>query len=197
MDRVKWSGAFLAVFGVTALGTAVRADMMPMTPSSHGWRQTPRSCFPIGPQGATRSDAFAGHVVLVPGGLFHMPSPILEDSEGQIRNARSARILTDRQNSLGLGACRSVPLVKKLFLSQIPQWYHDGGPFQIGHSHAISPDCSSHAPACCFTQPSHTGTDRIARYPFAAGISFWYKPQFTPAARASRGPPFCARQRRF
>jgi hypothetical protein len=37
---------------------------------------------------------------------------------------------------MGLGLVRSAPWVKKLSLGSISEWYHDGGPYQIGLSQA-------------------------------------------------------------
>ena len=75
-------------------------------------------------------------------------------------------IRSDGQNSLGLclcallglGVCRSAPWVKKLSLTVIPEWYHDGGPRQIGHSLAVTPDCLCSSSAC-FVQPQSPAED--------------------------------------
>jgi hypothetical protein len=93
---------------------------------------------------------------------------------------------------LGLGLCKSAPWVKKLSLGVLPGWYHDGGPFQIGHSLAISPDCLCLA-VVCFTQPQDKAEDLQPLYRLGAVAALWRAAQFVPAVRAARGPPvrFC------
>jgi hypothetical protein len=89
---------------------------------------------------------------------------------------------------LGLGLCRSVPLVKKLSLGYIPDWYHHGGPAQIGHSHVIGPDLGWSA-VLCLVQPDCTRRDLLPRYYWGAIASLLRKPLFTCTVLASRGPP--------
>jgi hypothetical protein len=90
---------------------------------------------------------------------------------------------------MGFGLCRSAPSVRKLHLGWGPQWYHDGGPFQIGHTYAISPDCLCHALACCFVQPQGMVDPHIPCYHCLAVIARWRGFQFTPAVLAPRAPP--------
>ena len=124
------------------------------------------------------------------------PVPAVHGDAGQIRETRNVPILTDGQNSfslclyalLGLGLCKSVPLVRKVSFGYIPQWYHDGGPVQVGHSFAISPDCLCSAPVC-FVQPDGPAENPIPRYDFPTVVSRWRNSQLTPAVFASRAPP--------
>jgi hypothetical protein len=112
-------------------------------------------------------------------------------------------IRTDKQDSLGLclfgllglGLCRSAPYVKRFSFGTIPEWYHTGGPFQVGHSHAISPDCLCRAPVHCFIQPESPAEDLMLRDRQAAIICLWRTSQFTPAVVASRAPPSEAHSR--
>jgi len=90
---------------------------------------------------------------------------------------------------MGLGLCGSVHWVKRLHFGFIPEWYHDGGPFQIGHSHAAMPNSFCPAPVCCFIQPVCTVDDPPPQYRLGTIISLWRKSQFTPNILASRGPP--------
>jgi hypothetical protein len=132
---------------------------------------------------------------ILPGGFLSEPAGI---EAGQASETRPAQILTDRQNSLtlclyallGLGLCRSAPFVKKLHLGCIPDWYHSGGPSQIGHSFAISPDCLTAAPVVCFIQPAGETEDVAPAYFSGAIAALLRKSQFTPTALASRGPPY-------
>ena len=107
-------------------------------------------------------------------------------------------LLTDDRSSLdlclyalmGLGLCRSAPWMRKLSIGHIPPWYHAGGPCQIGHSHAVGPDCLC-AAATCFVQPDCRTEDSPPQYRLGVIVSLWRKSQFTPTAFASRGPPLC------
>lgn len=89
---------------------------------------------------------------------------------------------------LGLGLLKSAPCVKRLSVGVVPGWYHDGGPFQVGHSLVISPDCLCSAPAC-FVQPDKATDDPSPKYCHEMIVSLWRRSQSTPTALASRGPP--------
>lgn len=105
-------------------------------------------------------------------------------------------VLCDRQDSLGLclyalfglGLCKSAPWVKKVSLGVVPGWYHDGGPFRIGHSSAISPDCLCLA-FPCFQQPEDRAEDLQPIYCHNDVGTLWRASQFSPAVIAPRGPP--------
>ncbi len=90
---------------------------------------------------------------------------------------------------LGLGLCSSAHWVKKLSFGFVPEWYHNGGPFQIGHSYAVTPESLCPVPACCFIQPVFTVEDSLPQYRLGTVTSLWRKSQFTPCVLASRGPP--------
>jgi len=104
--------------------------------------------------------------------------------------------LTERHGSLelclyalmGLGLCRSAPWMKKLSLAGVPEWYHTGGPLQIGHSLAIPPDCLC-AAQVSFVQPDSRVEDAAPEHRGQMRICLWRKSQFIPTILASRGPP--------
>lgn len=115
----------------------------------------------------------------------------------QTSEMQQPQILTDGTNSfnlclsalIGLGLCSSVNFVKRFSFNFIPEWYHNGGPFQIGHSHAVTPETLYPAPACCFIQPACAVESHIPQYRLRTILSLWRKSQFTPDVIASRGPP--------
>jgi hypothetical protein len=123
--------------------------------------------------------------------------PEASTDAGQTHQTQSLQILTEGQNSfilcmyalIGLGLCRSAPLVKNLSFGCIPEWYHNGGPSQIGHSFAISPDCLCDAPALCFVQPDCPAEDISPEYYKGIIAPLLRKSLFTPNVLASRGPP--------
>jgi hypothetical protein len=107
------------------------------------------------------------------------------------------KILTDGTGSfslclwalMGLGLCRTAPWVKKLSFGFIPEWYHNGGPFQVGHSYAATPESLCPVLVCCFIQPVCTVEDSLPQNRLRTVVSLWRKSQFTPAVIAARGPP--------
>jgi hypothetical protein len=132
--------------------------------------------------------------------LVRRPLPSAGAPEA-VRDSQTVHILTERQDSLhlgmwallSLGLCKSAPWVKRVSLGVIPDWYHDGGPFQLGHSLAVSPDCLNSTSVCCFIQPESRDEAPMPQCRRRGIISLWRETQFTPAVRASRAPPhrFC------
>jgi hypothetical protein len=184
-----------------AVVSVVRADMVPMSPSEGGARWAQSVCVPTAPQQASDSQdsaKFNGTVDLdvLPVGFL----PEVDEQVGDVAPAKAPEILTDRQNSrtlclyalLGLGMCRTAPWVKRLHIGLIPDWYHNGGPSQIGHSFAISSDCLPSASVFCFLQPEPTAAaqDRLPQHRRGIVVSLWRQSQYTPAVLASRGPPY-------
>lgn len=108
-----------------------------------------------------------------------------------------AQIITDGQSSLslclsaliGLGLCSSAHCLKKLHFGFIPEWYHSGGPFQIGHSIVVNPDSICPAPAYCFVQPVLTAENPMPISRLRNIVSLWRESQYTPEVLFSRGPP--------
>jgi hypothetical protein len=185
-----------AVVGVLASAATLRAEMMPVSLCDSGARPWPCASVPAEPPSLNSPSPFVYPSVA---DLDLLPVESLPAAHSDIEGDSQAQpvpTLSDGQNSfdlclyalLGLGLCKSVPLVKRFSFSHIPQWYHDGGPAQIGHSFAISPDCLGSAPVC-FVQPDGPAEEHIPRHFFATVVSLWRNSQFTPAILASRGPP--------
>ena len=187
--RIIW----VVVLAMAVVVTA-RADMIPvfgpavtvsLSASEPSEQQSPSvapedSLFPLG-----ALDPLAGGLsrgVLVQDPQPSTPQPVI--------------ILSDKQDSLSLclyalfslGLCKSAPWVKRLSFGIIPSWYHDGGPWQIGHSFAVAPDCLSYA-EICVVQPQG-GPERLSPH-YNRGIvsPLLRHSQFTLAVLAARGPP--------
>ncbi len=187
------------LIGASAVCAISHADMMPLSPpDAAGCRQSPEVKTPtdLGPASPSAPWADSSGIAGLDSfsvGFLPPPNP----AAGQTSETKPAPILTDRQNSLtlclyallGLGLCRSAPLVKKFHFSCIPDWYHSGSPSQIGHSFAISPDCLTAAPAVCFLQPLGETEDVAPQYSSGAIPALLRRSQFTPTTLASRGPP--------
>lgn len=93
---------------------------------------------------------------------------------------------------MGLGLWSAPHWIKKLHLGHIPEWYHEGGPSQIGHSFAVSPESLCPVPVYCFMQPDETVEELMHKYRLRTIVSCWRKSQFTPETIAARGPPTMA-----
>jgi len=211
---VKRKEILAAVVGVLALSAALRADMVPVSSSDDAVRSvpaatlnfstssvkseasgSPASCWPLPASGLSR--LLSGPVVADLRSLSGESVFDWEDTVDLDGVTPPVRILSDRQSSLslclyallGAGLFRSAPLVKKLSFGCIPPWYHDGGPFQIGHSLAIAPDCRCPVQVQCPSQSNWGTDDRISKCHQGAIVCLWRKSQLTPAVFASRGPP--------
>jgi hypothetical protein len=176
----------------------VRADMMRLSPGDAGCRPAARVC----DQADLPPTDSPGYLVGLVGFADRGSSPVaylpVAGVEGeQASEAQPVRLLAEGQGSLslclygliGLGAFRSGSWMKRLSFGVIPDWYHTGGPAQIGHSFAISPDCLCPTPVCCFVQPEGRADDGTPKYRQGTIVSLWRQSQFTPAVLASRGPP--------
>jgi hypothetical protein len=195
---IRLRSILAAVFGVLALTANIHADMMSPSSLHARYGQSPRACVTTDQQCTNLYSPFGCPSItemdLPPVKSLPAPNGDLE----QARQMQPVQILSDGQTSfslclyalLGLGLCKSAPFVKKLSFGIIPQWYHDGGPSQIGHSHAVGPNCLCSA-TVCFIQPDCTAENHAPQYHFATVVFLWWKSQFTPNVLASRGPPLC------
>ena len=190
----------IVLVGGLVLGATVRVDMVPLACVDAVSFQPSHACLPANLQATdscSQSMACAGVTDLGPSPRGLLPRPT---AEGHRTGAMPpAPIVADGQNSLslclyallGLGLCRSAPFVKKLYLVSVLDWYHSGGPCQIGHSFAIVPGCLSRAPIYCFIPPDSTAQtqDLLAQYRWGTVVSLWRQSQFTPVVLTSCGPP--------
>lgn len=186
-----------AVLGVFALTATIHADMMSPSSLHGGYQQSPRACVTTDQQYTNLSSPF-GCPSITNLDLPPVKSlPGLKGDAEQARQMQPVQVLSDGQTSfslclyalLGLGLCKSAPFVKKLSFGCIPDWYHNGGPFQIGHSHAIGPESLCSAQVCCFVQPVCTAEDISPEYYKGTIASLLRKSQFIPTILAARGPP--------
>jgi len=189
------------VLAALGISVAARADMMPAQGPQVGpgrmAQVLPSSAFP-------RANIFAcwdrlGGVN--PGSRCGTALPEEQTRIEPTSEIPRFHVLADRQNGAGLclcallslGLCKAAPWMKRLSWGTIPDWYHDGGPYQIGHSLAVSPDCLCPGLICRFLPPPDLGTDPAPDHGGPGLVSLWRKSQFVPAVRAPRGPPGPAR----
>ncbi len=191
MVQGRHIGLFMAaVLLATATGYA---GMTPVSGFEAGHSESPPF---YGPLDCRLSDLDSPLGTLA--GSFPLALDLLPDADTeQAGDIQAIPITADGQDSLslclyallGLGLGRSAPFVKKLHIGCIPDWYHSGGPFQIGHSQVMEPDCLCHAPVYCFIQPDNAAGSPLPRYRCEAIVCLWRTSQYTPAVLASRAPP--------
>ena len=177
--------------------TGVYADMTPVSRLNAGRRQSPLVCsradiqymnFSSPSNCPSIADLDSWSVEFLP----EANADVSQTSETQ-----HPQILTNGPGSLslclyalmGLGLCSSAHFVKRLSFGFVPEWYHNGGPFQIGHSFVVSLESLCPAPVYCFIQPVCKVEDSLTQYRLGTVVSLWRKSQFTPVVIASRGPP--------
>jgi len=184
----------LAVTMAIIATVTVRADMIPASGPVVGCQPPSCECSEVQGSGPLDAQPFVAVVLdLLPPGL----PPAVPPSAEPRSESQPVTVLSDDQNSLSLclyalfslGLCRSAPFVKKLHLGCVPDWYHSGGPFQIGHSQAIEPDCLCAAPVYCFVQADSAAEGPLPRYRYETIVCLWRTSQYTPAVLASRAPP--------
>ncbi len=193
-DRRKLLIALIAVLVVTA---AVRADMSPVSRLDAGRRQLPHISGRTDLRYTNLSSPsnFPSVADLDSWSVEFLPEA--NPDIGQNSDMQNPQILTDGTGSfslclyslIGLGLCRTAPWVKKLSFGFVPEWYHNGGPFQIGHSYAVTPESLCPVPVCCFVQPVFMVEDSLPQYRLGTVTSLWRKSQFTPTVLIPRGPP--------
>ena len=175
---------------------AVHANMVPVSQQGSGHRQPQPVCNKINLYNNNFTDLYKFPNItdlssLSVGFLSQANTDIEQTSEIQhltLTNGPGSISLC-LSALIGLGLCSSTHFVKRLSFSFVPEWYHSGGPFQIGHSHAITPESLCTTAVCCFVQPVCTAEGSLPIYRLGSIMSLWRKSQFTPAVLASRGPP--------
>jgi len=186
-----------AVIGGLVFTGTVYADMTPVSRLDAGRRQLPHVC---GRTDLQYTNLSSPSIFSSVADLDLWSVEFLPEANADVRQTSEIQhplSLTSGPGSLnlclsaliGLGLCSSAHWMKRLSFGFIPEWYHDGGPFQIGHSFAVSPESLCPAPAYCFIQPVCPVEDSLPQYRLGAVTSLWRKSQFTPAVIAPRGPP--------
>jgi len=184
------------MMGVLASCTALQADMIPAASMAVEGLLTQGVCVVADPQPVHGSCpfSFADFTSFpLPTGDF---STLMDSGVERTGDMPSSWILSEGQSSLalclftlvGLGMFSSAPWVKRLSVGVLPEWYHGGGPVQIGHSLAVTPDCRP-VPIYCLVQPSHRQQASPPAESEGMIVSHWRDSQFTSAVLASRGPP--------
>lgn len=187
------STASLVMLAVAAAGYA---DMVPCRPDV-GNGQLPQAGITSDSQNINFTNPFSSAGITDLSSLSVEVLPKASADAGPTGQSQALQVFAKEPRSLdlclyallGLGLCKSASSVKKLSFGHIPEWYHTAGPYQIGHTFAISPDCLTSAPVICFIQPDGEVENVTPQYSSGVIAVLLRKSQFTPTSLASRGPP--------
>jgi len=90
----------------------------------------------------------------------------------------------------GFGAWQLGRSARKLQWSALPEWYHTGGPAQIGHATPFDLGFSrADMPVCCFEQPKAGGDQQEGRAARLILLPERFSPQRYLTVAVPRGPP--------
>jgi len=184
----------VAVTVLVVTGLA-QADLMPVSQGEMGSQSDVSACVPGQLAAAPAYDLLLALPDLNEWVTETASLPTGSDARETAAEA-DVQVLVDRSDSLdlclyaliGLGVFRSSHWVRRSTLGCIPEWYHAGGPDQIGHSHAIGPDCLF-VGAACFIQPEAGPNSLSEQYLRGLIAPLLRRSQFIPNSQASRGPP--------
>lgn len=196
--QFDWRKIIVAALCGLAVSVAAHADMVSVSMLDTEHRQPEQACSravllcadlssPFGSFGTADFTSWSQEFLPEAGADVSLsseelpPAPILTNGASSLSLCLSALI--------GLGLCSSTHWVKKLSFGFVPDWYHEGGPFQIGHSLVVSPDSLCPVPLCCFFQQPCVAERLVLSYRSGAIAALWRESQFTPDVVASRGPP--------
>lgn len=90
---------------------------------------------------------------------------------------------------VGLGLCSAPHWVRRISFGFIPEWYHDGGPGQIGHSYAAPPESLCSLQLSYLPPPGPPADHFLPQHRSRAVALPRRKSQYTPSPCPSRGPP--------
>ena len=193
---VKSGNIISAVVMVLAIAGAVCADLMPISESEAGRMVGAHVFGPGQVQKASLlslsgTQEFTSEIAVV-----DLAAEAAESDSRRAAEEPGIEILADGFNSLdlclygllGLGIVRSGHWVKRPSLGFIPEWYHNGGPHQVGHSYAVGPDAVCPT-TVCFIQAHSAGGDSVPRCDVGTIVSLCGRSQVAANASASRGPP--------
>ena len=195
---LAWRRILVSAVAVLVVAEAVYADLMPVCEPATVCTETVCYCSQPACREARSSGLFDGRFCLF--GLTASPTEAWPDPKAGAAEASEPehyQVLTDGSTSfdlclyalIGLGLCRSGHWVRRPSLGFVPEWYHHGGPFQIGHSQALMPGSLCPVLVCCFIQADRTGQDHVSQYRLGRVLALGRKLQCTPDVIASRAPP--------
>ena len=192
-----WRRLILGIIGPMLFAAFVRADMVPISKLEAEQQQALRVCGRTEVQHTNLLSLYDSPNVVY---LDLATVQLLPEAGADVRQTSQIPCTIDLSGGpssysmclyalMGLGLCSAPQWIRRLSLGHIPEWYHDGGPLQIGHSLAVSPKSFYPVSVYCFVQPVGTTYRLKPQYCFRTVMSLWRKSQFAPDVIASRGPP--------
>lgn len=189
----------ILVFSFTLVAaSAVRADLVP---AHHSATTSAKAMVPR--VAAAEADSYRARIndgrygedlfwpaAHVPDALL-VPESASDDSLTQPLPSAPSSVTLCLSAFAGFGVWQLTRSARKIHLGALPEWYHDGGPIQVGHVTPLdlSFDLSA-LPVCHFEAPDPVGDrtpgpgwwlSRAPRHPFHS--------QFTLLTADPRGPP--------
>ena len=124
-----------------------------------------------------------------------LPGDLSDDSADSKQQRSDVRVLSGGPSSVtlffsalgGLGVWHLGRSTRKFRLAFAPGWYHSGGPIQVGHVTAISPDLT--APATISI--CDLLADQSIRLLLRRAVPLCFRSQCIPALATPRAPPLC------
>ena len=155
-------------------------------PGQPNWIVAEKLYLPLGQDGMPRQPVALGVALSDATPLVPLPTPSAE-----AESSLSVRELPEAPNSAALFLCALGSLgawhltrsARKLHFGSIPEWYHTGGPVQIGH--AVPVDLSQWG-FSCHDRPDHDPQPCADVFPTRAPT---YSSQVPLIPAAPRGPP--------
>ncbi len=184
-------GALIVLIAVMAVGTVAHGDLASI--SIQQTRLTTPAPKPA-PEQHSGSLNLLSDLNSLRYSAHGMTAASPEDDDAPPKNIH---VLSDSHSSLtmcmsalvGLGFYCSVHRMRKFSITAVPEWYHSGGPIQIGHSLAINPENICPTPVCIFEQPVVVTEKPMPDFRRMVVASLWRESQFTSEVLTSRGPP--------
>ena len=89
-----------------------------------------------------------------------------------------------------LGAWQLGRAARTAHFGHVPDWFHAGGPMQVGHTFVANPDCTAVLEICSFDHPA--GEHRLL-HRLRCDAPLIHQPQCILVTESPRGPPllFC------
>ena len=194
-DRGK---QILGLVVALVVARATHADLMPVTEGGSERKPSREVCYRMKSPYADFSSLYDSSVAagLNSGSIQFLPQAGGNDVRQSSQTPYAIELTGQPDSSslclyalMGLGLCSAPHWIKRLSLGFIPEWYHESGPFQIGHSYAATPESLCSLQVCFLVPPDDRAEHLIPQYRLRTILFLWRKSQFTPTVLVPRGPP--------
>ena len=151
----------LTCLAILLVGTTARADLVSCLPIDHARDAYPAAILTAPLPVAARISESGSIATAVATELAASFEPASQTEHVITLPPGPDSVLLAASGLLSLGAIQLGRNVRKLHFGLMPEWYHDGGPTQVGHATAWDLGFSHSAmPVCCFELPITAGSER-------------------------------------